>query len=184
MQIKTAHILYIAPTAAANWERNPHHGTWRLDDLVACLNKHAEEFDVNTPGRWQHFLAQVLHESGAFRYTEEIYDGHGYEGRKDLGNTQAGDGKRFKGRGLIQLTGRANYTAYEHDTGSPVVAHPTLLAEPEDAVRSALWYWHKHKLNAIADEDDFVLITKRINGGTNGIKERRAYLDKARKVLC
>ena len=128
--------------------------------------------EITSPLRRSHFLAQVGHESGELRYTEEIASGAAYEGRKDLGNTEAGDGSRFKGRGLIQLTGRANYIAF----GEVVAADFTrgnaccrIAEDPALAVQAAIWFWQTHSLNTLADHDDVVAITRRVNGGTNGL---------------
>ncbi len=138
---------------------------------------------IDTPLRMAHFLAQIGHESGELRFCEEIASGTAYEGRKDLGNTQPGDGRRFKGRGLIQLTGRANYTLYSKargvdyttDEGAKLVA-----SDPETAVDVACWFWTTHNLNALADKDDVTTITRRINGGLNGLEDRKAKLARAR----
>jgi putative chitinase len=117
------------------------------------------------------------------RYSEEIASGKAYEGRKDLGNIYKGDGVRFKGRGLIQLTGRANYTTYKDFSGFDVVKQPELLCKPVGAIRSSMWFWWKKGLNAFADKDDFATITRRINGGTNGWDDRKKYLGRAQKEL-
>ena len=138
---------------------------------------------IDTPLRVAHFLAQVGHESGELRYCEELASGDAYEGRKDLGNTQPGDGRRFKGRGLIQLTGRSNYTAYSKargidyttDAGAKLVA-----SDPETAVDVACWFWTTHNLNQWADQDDVTTVTKRINGGLNGFDDRKAKLLRAK----
>ena len=138
---------------------------------------------IDTPLRCMHFLAQIGHESAGFRYTEEIASGEAYEGRADLGNTQPGDGVRFKGRGLIQLTGRANYAAYGKAIGVDLVdtdAYETLATDPERAVDVACWFWSTHGLNALADADDIEAVTRRINGGLNGLDDRKAYLHRAR----
>lgn len=138
---------------------------------------------IDTPLRIAHFLAQVGHESGELRYSEEIASGAAYEGRKDLGNTQPGDGPRFKGRGLIQLTGRANYMAYGKARGVDYTtdAGAKLLAsDPETAVDVACWFWTTHNLNTLADKDDVTTITKRINGGLNGFDDRKAKLARAK----
>lgn len=140
--------------------------------------------DITTELRMAHFVAQIGHETASLRYTEEIADGSAYEGRRDLGNTEPGDGCRFKGRGLIQLTGRANYAAYSEDTGVDYLAHPDAVAsDPFAAVDVACWYWAKRGLNALADRDDVKAITKRINGGYNGLDDRLAYLFRAKAVL-
>lgn len=148
------------------------------------LNSAMDEFDIDTPQRQAAFLAQIAHESGSFRYVKELASGEAYEGRKDLGNVFDGDGVRYKGRGLIQITGRANYEAVTHALGADVLTNPELLETPELACRSAGWFWSSRKLNELADKGDFLLITKRINGGTNGYKDRLAYYEKAQKVLA
>ncbi|MGZ8218147.1 glycoside hydrolase family 19 protein [Methylomagnum sp.] len=142
--------------------------------------------EINTPLRQAHFLAQVGHESGEFRYSEEIASGAAYEGRKDLGNTQPGDGKRFKGRGLIQLTGRTNYTNYGKARGNDYTTDataPLIASDPFLCVDVSGWFWDTHKLNALADQDDVLTITKRINGGTNGLDDRKAKLARAKFFL-
>ena len=139
-------------------------------------------YDISTPLRQAHFLAQVGHESWGFKFCEEIASGAAYEGRRDLGNTEPGDGMRFKGRGWIQLTGRTNYKAYSDFKGINFVVAPQRVAT-EFAGDVAGWYWHTRKLNAEADEDDLLTITKRINGGLNGIDDRRRRLAKAKLAL-
>jgi putative chitinase len=139
---------------------------------------------MDSPLRQAHFLAQVGHESGQLRYTEELASGEVYEGRKDLGNTQPGDGPRFKGRGLIQLTGRVNYAAFGKSIGRDVLAAPEVVAtDPSLAVSAAVWFWTKHGLNALADKDDVLGITKRVNGGTNGLADREELLARAKWFL-
>ncbi len=162
----------------------------RIDRAIEWL-PHIEsamaEYGITTPARQAAFLAQIGHESGGLHYTTEIWGPTAaqsrYEGRKDLGNTQAGDGFRFRGRGLIQTTGRANYLATGAALGVDLIAQPERLAEPALAARSAAWYWHQHGLNALADMGDFELITRRINGGLNGYAERQALYAAARDVL-
>lgn len=133
--------------------------------------------------RLAHFLAQLSHESGSFRYMEEIASGAAYEGRADLGNTEAGDGRRYKGRGPIQLTGRANYRRYGRRIGIDLERHPELAAIPSIGLHTALEYWHVHKLDALADLDDVVAITKRINGGLNGLADRKQHLERIKGWL-
>jgi putative chitinase len=147
------------------------------------INEAMREFDINTMARKRSFLAQIAHESGQLRYTQEIASGIRYEGRKDLGNTQPGDGVRFKGRGLIQITGRTNYTACMLALDIDCVEHPEMLEQPRDAARSAGWFWKSHGLNELADLGDQVKVTKRINGGTNGLPERLAFFDAASRVI-
>lgn len=172
MEITAKQLTDIMPLAAK-----------KAATYVTIINKWSPTFDITTPLRMAHFLAQVAHESAELRYTKELASGRQYEGRKDLGNTQKGDGVRFKGRGLIQITGRANYAAYAKYCGFDVVAKPELLEQPVGAVKSAMWYWQTRGLNAWADKDDVLTITKRINGGTNGLADRRKYLARAKRVL-
>lgn len=155
----------------------------RLEKFIVPLNEGFERFKVNTPLRICHFLAQVLHECGEFQYQEEIASGEAYEGRGDLGNIKTGDGKRFKGRGLIQVTGRFNYSQISEDLGIDYVATPERLASLPDCVGSAFWYWNSRDLSALADKDNFDAITIRVNGGYNGYDDRRKYLQRAKEVL-
>lgn len=154
-----------------------------------------DKFSINTPSRMLNFLAQVGHESGGLFYTEELASGSAYEGRADLGNTQKGDGIKFKRRGLIQITGRANYKAVSAALGTDFILNPTLLGgknvtkcsdvQLKNAAASAGWFWNNRKLNALADQIDiiksidtgnnlivFKKITKVINGGYNGLPDR------------
>ncbi len=147
------------------------------------LNKYFSHYQINTPLRMAAFLAQVGHESGQLRYHEEIASGAAYEGRVNLGNTHPGDGRRFKGRGLIQVTGRFNYEAISKSLGIDFLNNPTKLSEPEFAVLSAFWFWGKNCLNVFADREDFKGLTKKINGGYNGLKDREALYKKALEVL-
>lgn len=141
---------------------------------------------ITTPLRTAHFLAQLGHESGSFRFSEEIASGAAYEGREDLGNTSPGDGVRFKGRGLIQITGRSNYAAYGAARGQDYLTEPrnTLLAsDPRIAVDCSCWFWATRGLNALADSDNVDGITRRINGGVNGLADRVARLARAKCLL-
>lgn len=145
-----------------------------------------KEGGMDTPLRQAHFLAQIAHESAEFRYTEELASGMKYEGRKDLGNIEKGDGPRFKGRGLIQLTGRKNYIAFGKSMGENFTkgdAMKRIAAEPALAVRTALWFWSTRELNTLADRDDLMAITRVINGGVNGLEDRRVKLERAKFFL-
>lgn len=155
----------------------------RIPSFVAPLNGAMHEFHINSPIRQAAFIAQIAHESGELRYVKEIASGAAYEGRKDLGNTQPGDGMKYKGRGLIQITGRNNYLECGKALGVDLVTQPELLETNDLACRSAAWFWASHGLNDLADKGDFYRITKRINGGTNGLKERQAYYAKAMLFL-
>lgn len=148
----------------------------------SLLNKN----NINTPLRLSHFFAQVSHESGGFKYLTELgnksyFDK--YEGRLDLGNTQKGDGYKYRGRGYIQVTGRANYTEISKDLKIDFLNNPDLLSEEVNAIVSALWFWNKRKLNQFADLDDIKTITRKINGGYNGLKERFENLIKYKKIF-
>jgi predicted chitinase len=141
------------------------------------------EFDITSYLRETAFLAQLAHESAELRYMEEIASGAAYEGRVSLGNTQPGDGKRFKGRGPIQLTGRANYTKYGQLLGLDLVNDPEIAATKEVGFRIASQFWKLNGLNELADQQQFKTITKRINGGYNGLDDRIKYYERARKVM-
>lgn len=166
----------------------------RAEEWLPHIARACETFAINTPDRLAAFLAQIGHESGRLVYVREIWGPtpaqQRYEGRADLGNTQSGDGKRYMGRGLIQTTGRANYAATRDGLAVYVPnvpdfeAVPALLERQDMAALSAAWYWHSRKLNALADVGDFVSITKRINGGTNGLADRQALYALAKGALA
>lgn len=139
--------------------------------------------DITTVPRVAAFLAQILHETGGFQFMRELASGEAYEGRKDLGNTQPGDGPRYKGRGFIQLTGRANYRAAGAALGLPLEAQPELAERADVAARTAVWFWTNKRLNAKADAGDFVGITRAINGGTNGLADRTRLYEAALRVF-
>ena len=149
----------------------------RAEELGLAANIHFRTYGIlENSLRLIHFLAQLAHESGNFKYMEEIASGAAYEGRKDLGNTQAGDGKRFKGRGPIQLTGRANYRRYGQQLGIDFENNPEIVAIPSVGLLVACKFWSENGLNALADQDDVTMITRRINGGLNGFEDRKNKL--------
>ena len=154
-----------------------------IKKFIAPLNLTLEKYAINTPKRISAFLAQLAHESGSLRYVEEIASGGTYEGRKDLGNTQPGDGVRFKGRGLIQITGRSNYAALSSALNFDFLKEPEKLELPGAASLSAGWFWNLKKLNELADVDDFRKITKKINGGYNGWDDRVKHWERCRKAF-
>lgn len=180
--------------------------------IADALENYRAAYGVTTPQRMAHFLGQVCHESGGFtRFVEnlnysaerlcqvwparfpnldaakpfarnpEVLAEKVYFGR--MGNVNAGDGAKFKGRGLIQLTGRANYTEAATYSGLDLVNHPELAADPASSAKIALGYWQSRGLNAFADKDDVFAITRKINGGTVGLPERRELVEKAKRVL-
>ena len=179
-----------------------------LDGLNDCFAK----YDINTPERQACFLAQVMHESNSFKSLSENlnYSAQGlmrtwssrfpdidtaekfahnpekiankvYAGR--MGNIEEGDGWKYRGRGLIQLTGRENYANFGHNAAVDVLSNPDLLTTPEYACLSAGWYWNKRNLNDLADKMDIEGITKKINGGTNGLEDRKARTQKVLAIL-
>lgn len=154
-----------------------------IGPLVGYLNKYMPKYEVNTYLRICHFLAQAAHEAASFRTLEEYASGAAYEGRKDLGNVNKGDGVRYKGRGIFQLTGRANYRTIGAKIGMDLENNPELAESPEVSVLTALEYWKSRGLNAFADKDDVTTITKRINGGLNGFDDRKRYLAKCKQVI-
>ena len=162
----------------------------RAVEYLPHLQAAIYECEINTPARIAAFLAQIAHESGQLKYWAEIWGPtlaqKRYEGRADLGNTQTGDGKRFKGRGPIQITGRSNYRKYAGLLDLPLIDKPELLELPMHGFRSAAAFWATNGLNAIADEDTVVAfsrITRRINGGYNGLADRRKYWARAKDAL-
>ncbi len=148
----------------------------RATELALAANVHLETYSIKTQLRFCHFLAQLAHESGNFRYMEEIASGAAYEGRKDLGNVNKGDGVRYKGRGPIQLTGRANYRRYGQQLGIDFENNPEIVAIPSVGLLVACKFWPDNGLNALADQDDVTTITRRINGGLNGFEDRKNKL--------
>lgn len=185
-------------------------GKW-LEPLLETF----EKYQINTPKRQACFLGQTMHESGSFKFTRENlnYSARAlmntwpsrfpdleiasqferqpekiankvYSGR--LGNTEDGDGAKYIGRGLIQVTGKENYTHCGEALGVDLIAEPQLLEEPRYAALSAGWFWNKKGLNALADEgtkDSFEVMTKRINGGLLGIDDRKSKMIEALKAL-
>lgn len=154
-----------------------------VEGLSKYLPLEMEKAGITTKLRIAHFLAQICHESDHFRTTREYASGAAYEGRRDLGNVRRGDGKRFRGRGVIQITGRYNYEKYGKKLGIDLVNHPELAETPEISVKTAIAYWMDHNLNVYADKDDLRAITKRINGGYNGLSSRLAMLENAKRAI-
>ncbi|OIQ85580.1 chitinase class I [mine drainage metagenome] len=158
----------------------PHASEARAGEFLDPLNATMKEFDLLPDQRAACFLAQLAHESGSLLYVRELASGEAYEGRADLGNTQPGDGVRFKGRGLIQITGRTNYERCGQGLGVDLIAQPEQLETPLLAARSAGWFWGSHHLNELADAGDFRTLTRRINGGYNGLADRFDFYCRAR----
>jgi putative chitinase len=153
------------------------------------LLKVFDRYKINNFLRQSHFLAQIGHESAELRYCEEIATGRAYEFRKDLGNFEAGDGVKYKGRGLIQLTGKYNYSAYQKhlklkNDPRDIIENPQIISRDTDlSVDVAGWFWEKNNLNEFADKDDLKSITQKINGGLNGFQDRKRLMKRAFSVL-
>jgi len=162
--------------------------------LFPFLTAAISEFAIEQPPRTAAFVAQLAHESGQFRFMEELWGPTAAQRRyeppgklaTDLGNTETGDGKRFKGRGPIQITGRANYRRFGDLLGVDLIADPPRAALPEVAFRVAGLYWSRKGLNELADKvtrEAFKEITRRINGGFNGLADRERFYETAKTVL-
>lgn len=172
-----------------------------------------DSYEINTPIRKAHFLAQISHESGSFKFVKENlnYSANAlygvfrkyfptlaaaalyarqpekiankvYANRMGNGDEASGEGWKYRGRGLIQLTGKDNYSAFSADVGQDFVSNPDLLTQPEWALASACWFWKKRGINKFADEDDIHMVTKKINGGFNGLEDRQHFLEEYKKL--
>jgi len=156
---------------------------------ITPLNQAMAEFQINTRLRKAAFLGQVAHESGELKWFHEFASGMEYDisrnpkKAKELGNVNPGDGPRYKGRGPIQITGRNNYIKCGKAVGLDLVDHPDVATEPNVAFRTAGWFWDSNHLNPLADEGNYKLITRRINGGYNGLADRIKYYDRALAVF-
>jgi putative chitinase len=155
-----------------------------IAEAGAVLAATLESYDITSRLRIAHFLGQTCEESAGYRTTEEFASGREYEGRQDLGNTQRGDGPRYKGRGLLQLTGRANYADYGKALAVDLVNNPTLAAQPALSLKIACEYWKRHDINADCDRDDAQAVTRKVNGGLNGLSDRIAFTQKAKTAVA
>lgn len=161
--------------------------------LAAAMNEFFPIFEINTEPRIECFLAQALHEADGFRTLQEYASGAAYDTRTDLGNTpqKDGDGQKFKGHGVFQTTGKTNHLRAQKEMAKygvivDLMNHPQLLTQPRNAVLSACIYWKDKKLNALADQNTmaaFKAITRKINGGYNGLADRIAYWEKCKKAI-
>jgi len=204
-------LLTYEQILAINDNKNPDMCKYYID----ALNKVLPEYKIDTKLRLSHFLAQILHESGNFRYKSENLNysatalrsvfpkyfktnaianeyarkpekigNRVYANRMGNGNETSGDGFKYRGRGLIQLTGKSNYRACGEDLGIDLLKLPDLIiSDPEICVKTACWFWNRNNLNSLADQDDIKTITKRINGGFNGLEDRQRLLARAKQVL-
>ncbi|WP_206074224.1 glycoside hydrolase family 19 protein [Pseudoalteromonas rubra] len=193
----------------------PHASIDNIRYYLSALNSVLPEYEITTPLRVAHFLAQIGHESGSLKYKQEnlnystvalssvfskyfpdatlaaeyarkpeLIANRVYADRMGNGDEDSGDGWRYRGRGLIQLTGKSNYQRCGEAIGQDLLGQPDLIcSEPEIAVRSACFYWQSRKLNALADQDELVAITRKINGGIHGLEDRAAFLNRAKQFM-
>jgi putative chitinase len=177
-----AQIMHeVAPDFSGELAEHQHAIITAVGEVLAAT---LDEYDINTRLRIAHFLGQTCHESAGFRTTEEFASGDRYEGRADLGNNKPGDGRRYKGRGLLQLTGRANYREFGKKLDVDLETDPERAAEPVLSLKIACEYWKRRKLNVACDTDDVVRVTKLINGGGNGLADRRSLTAKAKTAIA
>ncbi|HEY1433224.1 MAG TPA: glycoside hydrolase family 19 protein [Stellaceae bacterium] len=174
---------------AAEWadvlrQSAPDGKPWIIDGLAEAMPVLERDYGIDTVDRQAHFLAQIIHESDGLRTTQEYATGQDYEGRKALGNVERGDGVRYKGRGLIQLTGRANYRAAGDALGFDYLQEPLRVERFPHAALVSGWFWRTHALNRHADADDIEAITRAINGGLTHLERRVAVHETVRKALA
>lgn len=163
-------------------EMMPNAGK-RLAPHLPFIAPALEKAAIDTPLRMAAFMAQLAHESGEYRYMEELADGSAYEGREDLGNVMSGDGVKYKGHGPIQITGRANHMVCGQALKLDLVNYPRLICNPEYGTASACWFWNSRNLSKVADREWFRVTTRIINGGYNGWHERERYYQRNRFIL-
>jgi putative chitinase len=166
------------PTRQAAFIGQCGHESNNFKVLEENLNYSAKGLMSTWPSRFPSLEEAAKYERNPEKIANKVYGG-----RADLGNIEDGDGWRFHGRGVIQLTGRSNYTICGEALGQPFATQPELILEPEWACMSAGWFWNKKGLNSIADNEDWTTITKRINGGTIGLQDRIEKIHKAMDIL-
>jgi len=151
-----------------------------ITDLNICLLK----FEINTPNRIRHFVSQISHESGAGKWMKELASGDAYEGRRDLGNTQRGDGRKYKGAGFIQLTGRANYSDFSKYMNDPKIMDGVDYVALNYPATSGGFWWYNNNMNALCDKNPTVEeVTKKVNGGYRGLEDRKKYYKRCLDVI-
>ena len=161
----------------------------RLNDKITDfqfqkLDESLKRFDINTVQRVRHFLSQIAHESAGLRYMVEIHDGSNYEGRRDLGNTRPGDGRKFRGVDALQMTGRANYQAFANYIGDQRVMEGWRYVSEKYLFLPSGFWWENNKMNELCDRGATVeQVTRRVNGGTNGLAERKRYYERALRFI-
>ena len=155
-------LKYIAPNITQE----------KLSVFLPLLNQYMHEYNICGKLRESAFIATIMHETGSLRWLEELASGEAYEWRKDLGNTNKGDGRKYKGRGLIMLTGRSNYERASKALMIDLLNNPEQLTTPKIATLVACWWWHQRGLNEVSDSGDFRRVTRLVNGGYNGMMDR------------
>lgn len=197
-------------------EINDNLNKTKCEEYIKAFNEVLPIYNINTPLRICHFLAQVLHESGHLKYESENLNysasalrsvfgkyfktdseaekyarqpekiaNRVYANRMGNGSEESGDGWKYRGRGLIQLTGKDNYNNCGNCIGYDLLNKPDCITENKSvSLRTACWFWNKNSLNNYADNDDIVSITKKVNGGLNGIESRKEIIGRAKKILC
>ena len=173
-------ILEVAPRFSGDKAQRQREIVGAISGQFASI---LEGYEISSYLRIAHFMGQVTHECAGFRTTEEFASGVAYNGRADLGNTQPGDGPRYKGRGLLQLTGRANYRRLGDLLDLSLEDQPLLAGEPLTSLKIACEYWKERNINPDCDRDDLIAVTKQVNGGTNGLDDRRTYYGRAKEAL-
>jgi putative chitinase len=191
----------------------PHAKKEIVNALIENEDELSKQYEIDSPLKWSHFLAQTGHESGGFTTVEENLNyrsetlaavfpkyfkdvdpddyahqpakiaNHVYANRMGNGDEESGEGYKFRGRGLIQLTGKSNYSAMAHDLGVDLDDLVNHLATADGAVESAAWFWHKNGINKLAEEDNVLAVTKKVNGGTIGLQERTNHTEKLKEIL-
>ena len=174
-------LLITKKQLASIWGSNENSITDAvINDLNSCLNL----FKINTKSRMRHFISQISHESGAGKWMKELASGDAYEGRRDIGNTQPGDGRRFKGAGFIQLTGRANYASFSKYMNDPRIMDGVDYVATKYPATSAGFWWHNNNRNALCDKNPTVEeVTRKVNGGYRGLEDRKKYYRRCLSVI-
>jgi putative chitinase len=173
-------ILEVAPRFSGDKAQRQREIVGAISGQLSLI---LESYEISTYLRIAHFMGQVTHECAGFQTTEEFASGAAYNGRADLGNTKTGDGPRYKGRGLLQLTGRFNYRRYGDLLNLPLEDNPLMAGEPLVSLKIACEYWKDRKINPDCDRDDLIAVTKKVNGGLNGLADRREYYRQAKIAL-
>ena len=181
----TAQKLLASPKQLVNKaQAEGVYGRTITDAQLADLNRCLIKFEINTNARIRHFLSQTAHESGGLRWLKELASGEAYEGRRDLGNVHPGDGKKYRGTGVLQTTGRANFQALANYMNDPRVMEGCDYVAATYPFTSAGVWWTKNNMNALCDRGATVeQVTRRVNGGLNGLADRKLYYNKALKYF-